>query len=108
WTSIGKTQDEKTFKKLQNSIGRTASSIDTTRKSIGRMYSSKKGNFGLGLLLIPWFDLPNEKDLYRYNFSSTDTTKLQTAFNADFYSCNDSILFIMATNVHKVVRGLKY
>ncbi|MBA0698984.1 hypothetical protein Goari_000660, partial [Gossypium aridum] len=108
WTSIGKTQDEKTLKKLQNSIGRTGSSIDTTRNSIGRMYSSKKGNFGLGLLSIPWFDLPNEKDLYRYKFPSTDTMKLQTAFNADFYSCNDSILFITATNVHKVVRGLKY
>ncbi|MBA0843349.1 hypothetical protein Goarm_000546, partial [Gossypium armourianum] len=48
------------------------------------------------------------KDFYLYKFHSTDTTKLQTAFNANFYSCNDSILFIMATNVHKVVRGLKY
>ncbi|MBA0698985.1 hypothetical protein Goari_000660, partial [Gossypium aridum] len=64
WTSIGKTQDEKTLKKLQNSIGRTGSSIDTTRNSIGRMYSSKKGNFGLGLLSIPWFDLPVQPKCY--------------------------------------------
>ncbi|MBA0812952.1 hypothetical protein Gohar_026857, partial [Gossypium harknessii] len=48
------------------------------------------------------------KDFYRYKSPSTDTTKLQTAFKASFYGCNDSILFLTATNVHKVVRGLKY
>ncbi|MFQ6666195.1 hypothetical protein Gotur_032640 [Gossypium turneri] len=48
------------------------------------------------------------KDFYRYKFLSTDTTKLQTTFNAYFYGYNDSILFLTATNVHKVVRGLKY
>ncbi|MBA0666474.1 hypothetical protein Goklo_002879 [Gossypium klotzschianum] len=35
WTSIGRTQDEKILKKLQNSTGRTGSSTDTTRTSIG-------------------------------------------------------------------------
>ncbi|MBA0856830.1 hypothetical protein Goshw_003721, partial [Gossypium schwendimanii] len=49
-----------------------------------------------------------KKDFYRYKFPSTDTTKLQTTFNANFYSCNDSILFLTATNVHNVFRGLKY
>ncbi|MFQ6634290.1 hypothetical protein Gotur_010476 [Gossypium turneri] len=37
------------------------------------------------------------KDFYRYKFHSTDTTKLQTAFNTCFYGRNDSILFLMAT-----------
>ncbi|MBA0795949.1 hypothetical protein Gohar_006768 [Gossypium harknessii] len=47
-------------------------------------------------------------DFYRYKFPSIDTTKLQTTFNASFYGCNDSNLFLTATNIHKVVRGLKY
>ncbi|MBA0811036.1 hypothetical protein Gohar_002971, partial [Gossypium harknessii] len=121
---------EKTLKKIQNSTGRTESSddttlgsTDTTQTSISRTHSSKQGSFGLGLLSTPWSDLPIQpktytdrtsptvifwKDFYRYKFPSTDTTKLQFAFNAGFYSCNDSILFLMATYVHKVVRGLKY
>ncbi|MFQ6634516.1 hypothetical protein Gotur_011692 [Gossypium turneri] len=41
-------------------------------------------------------------------FPSINTTKLQTTFNACFYGYNDSILFLKATNAHKVVRGLKY
>ncbi|MBA0749753.1 hypothetical protein Gogos_003647, partial [Gossypium gossypioides] len=60
WRSISRTQDEKTLKKLQNSTGRTRSSTDTTlgstdttRTSISRMYSSKEGSFGLGLLSVP-------------------------------------------------------
>ncbi|MBA0841544.1 hypothetical protein Goarm_004031 [Gossypium armourianum] len=48
------------------------------------------------------------KDFYRYKFPSINTRKLQIAFNAGFYSYNNSILFLMATNIHKVVRGLKY
>ncbi|MBA0738352.1 hypothetical protein Gogos_011720, partial [Gossypium gossypioides] len=60
WTSIDKTQDEKTLKKLQNSTSKTGSSTDTTlgstditRTSIGRMHSNKQGSFSLGLLSIP-------------------------------------------------------
>ncbi|MBA0792342.1 hypothetical protein Gohar_016850 [Gossypium harknessii] len=59
WTSIGRTQDEKTLKKLQNSAGRVGSSTDTTlgstdtiRTSIGRTHCSKQCSFGLGLLSI--------------------------------------------------------
>ncbi|MBA0828613.1 hypothetical protein Goarm_013267, partial [Gossypium armourianum] len=106
---IGRTQDGKTLKRLQNSTGRTGSSTDTTlgstdttRTSIGRTHSSVQGSFGLGSLPSPtvifW------KDFYQYKSRSTNTTKLQTAFNASFYGCNDSILFLTATNVHKVVR----
>ncbi|MBA0741964.1 hypothetical protein Gogos_015081, partial [Gossypium gossypioides] len=61
WTSIGRTQDEKILKKLQNSTGRIESSTDTTlgstgttRTSIGRMHSSVRGSFSLGDLPIPW------------------------------------------------------
>ncbi|MBA0811123.1 hypothetical protein Gohar_003054 [Gossypium harknessii] len=46
------------------------------------------------------------KDFYRYKFPSIDTIKLQTTFNVSFYGYNDSILFLTATNFHKVVRGL--
>ncbi|MBA0795948.1 hypothetical protein Gohar_006767 [Gossypium harknessii] len=48
------------------------------------------------------------KDFYRYKILSTGTTKLQSVFNIGFYDCNDSNLFLTATNIHKVVRGLKY
>ncbi|MFQ6657598.1 hypothetical protein Gotur_027206 [Gossypium turneri] len=64
WTSIGRTQDEKTLKKLQNSAGRVGSSTDTTlgstdtiRTSIGRTHCSKQCSFGLGLLSIILFGL---------------------------------------------------
>ncbi|MBA0560875.1 hypothetical protein Golob_017748 [Gossypium lobatum] len=64
WTSIGRTQNEKILKKLQNSTGRTRSSIDTTlgstdttQTSIDRMHSSVEGSFSLGDLPIPWLDL---------------------------------------------------
>ncbi|MBA0840711.1 hypothetical protein Goarm_003271, partial [Gossypium armourianum] len=113
WTSIGRTQDGKTLKRLHNSTGRTESSIDTTlgstdttRTSIDRTHFSVQGSFGLGSVPIPWFDLL--KDFYRYKSPSTDITKLQTAFNASFYGYNDSILFPTAANIHKVVRELKY
>ncbi|MBA0754880.1 hypothetical protein Gogos_021440, partial [Gossypium gossypioides] len=60
WTSIGRTQDIKTLKRLQNSTGRTRSSIDTTlgstdttQTSISRTHSSVQGSFGLGSLPIP-------------------------------------------------------
>ncbi|MBA0790993.1 hypothetical protein Gohar_015601 [Gossypium harknessii] len=60
WTSICRTQDGKTLKRLQNFTGRTGSStdttldsIDTTRTSIGRTHSSVQGSFGLGSLPIP-------------------------------------------------------
>ncbi|MFQ6663022.1 hypothetical protein Gotur_030683 [Gossypium turneri] len=48
------------------------------------------------------------KDFNRYKIPSTSTTKLQTAFNVGFYGYNNSNLFLKTTNVHKVVRGLKY
>ncbi|MBA0646448.1 hypothetical protein Goklo_014413, partial [Gossypium klotzschianum] len=51
WTSIRRTQGEKTLKKLQNSTGRTGSSTDTTRTC--RTHSSKQDSFDLGLLSIP-------------------------------------------------------
>ncbi|MBA0664061.1 hypothetical protein Goklo_004127 [Gossypium klotzschianum] len=113
WTSIGRTQDGKTLKRLHNSTGRTESSIDTTlgstdttQTSTDRTLFSVQGSFGLGSVLIPWFDLL--KDFYRYKSHFTDTTKLQTEFTASFYGYNDSILFPTAANIHKVVRGLKY
>ncbi|MFQ6622041.1 hypothetical protein Gotur_001467, partial [Gossypium turneri] len=37
------------------------------------------------------------KDFNRYKLPFTDTTKLHIAFNACFYGCNDSILFLTAT-----------
>ncbi|MBA0812653.1 hypothetical protein Gohar_026598 [Gossypium harknessii] len=62
-----------TLKRLQNSTGRTGSSIDTTlgstdttQTSIGRMHFSKQGSFGLGLLSIPWSDLPISSEFYQY------------------------------------------
>ncbi|MBA0870227.1 hypothetical protein Goshw_009514, partial [Gossypium schwendimanii] len=59
WTSIGRTQDVKTFKRLNNSTGRTESSIDTTlgstdttQTSINRTHSSVQGSFGMRSLSI--------------------------------------------------------
>ncbi|MBA0732824.1 hypothetical protein Gogos_016887 [Gossypium gossypioides] len=73
WTSICRTQDGKTLKRLQNSISRTRSSTDTTlgsinttRTSIDRTHSSVQGSFGLGSLPIPWSDLPIQLEFYRY------------------------------------------
>ncbi|MBA0752055.1 hypothetical protein Gogos_000926 [Gossypium gossypioides] len=63
---IGRIQDGKTLKRLQNSTGRTGSSTDTTlgstdttKTSIGRMHSSVQGSFGLG-------SLPIQTEFYRY------------------------------------------
>ncbi|MBA0778150.1 hypothetical protein Gotri_006051, partial [Gossypium trilobum] len=60
WTSIGRNKYGKTLKRLQNSIGRTGSSTDTTLgstdttwTSIGRTQSNMQGSFGMGLLPIP-------------------------------------------------------
>ncbi|MBA0733877.1 hypothetical protein Gogos_017844 [Gossypium gossypioides] len=73
WTSIGRTQDEKILKKLQNSTGRVGSSANTTlgstdtiQTSIGRTHCSKKCSFGLGLLSIIWSGLPIQLKSYRY------------------------------------------
>ncbi|MBA0735324.1 hypothetical protein Gogos_019182, partial [Gossypium gossypioides] len=62
-----------TMKRLQNSTDKTSNSTnttlgspDTTRTSIGRTYSSKQDSFGLGLLSIPWSDLPMSSEFYRY------------------------------------------
>ncbi|MBA0794271.1 hypothetical protein Gohar_018621 [Gossypium harknessii] len=62
-----------TMKRLRNSTGKTSSSTDitlgstdTTQTSIGRTYSSKQDSFGLGLLSIPWSDLPIYSEFYRY------------------------------------------
>ncbi|KAK5836123.1 hypothetical protein PVK06_011876 [Gossypium arboreum] len=66
WTSIGRTQDGKTLKRLQNSTGRTGSSINTTRTSIGRMHSSVQGSFDMKSLPIPWSDQSIQLDFYRY------------------------------------------
>ncbi|KAG4129118.1 hypothetical protein ERO13_D09G058025v2 [Gossypium hirsutum] len=68
WTSIGRTQDEKTLKRLQNSTDRNGSSTETTQISIDKTHSSKQGSFGLGLLSIPWSDPPIQS-------SATDTLK---------------------------------
>ncbi|MBA0678170.1 hypothetical protein Goari_019530, partial [Gossypium aridum] len=62
-----------TMKRLQNSTCKTSSSTDTTlgstdttQTSICRTYSSKQDSFGLGLLSIPWSDLPIYSKFYRY------------------------------------------
>ncbi|MBA0723362.1 hypothetical protein Golax_003945, partial [Gossypium laxum] len=44
----------------------TLGSIDTTRTSISKTQSSKQGSFGLGLLSIPWSDLPIQPKCYQY------------------------------------------
>ncbi|MBA0662102.1 hypothetical protein Goklo_006295, partial [Gossypium klotzschianum] len=75
----GGTQDGKTLKRLQNSIGRiesstdtTLGSTDTTRTSINRTHSSVQGSFGLGSLPIPWSDILKglvqvQVPFYQYN-----------------------------------------
>ncbi|MBA0780140.1 hypothetical protein Gotri_004280 [Gossypium trilobum] len=73
WTSIGRTQDVKTLKRLQNSTGRIGSSIDTTlgstnttQTSISRTHSSVQGSFGLGSLSISLSDLLIQPEFYQY------------------------------------------
>ncbi|MBA0701586.1 hypothetical protein Goari_027291, partial [Gossypium aridum] len=70
---MGRTQDGKTLKRLHNFIGTigsstdtTLGSTDTTRTSIGITHSSESGTFRLGLLPIPWSDLPIQLEYYRY------------------------------------------
>ncbi|MBA0770211.1 hypothetical protein Gotri_018873 [Gossypium trilobum] len=73
WTSIGRIQNEKILKKLQNSIGRSRSSTDTTlgstdttQTSIDITHSSVEGSFSLGDLPKPWLDLSVQPELYQY------------------------------------------
>ncbi|MBA0716081.1 hypothetical protein Golax_014947, partial [Gossypium laxum] len=51
---------------IGSSTDTTLGSTDTTQTSIGRTHSSKESSFFLGLLSIPWSNLPIQPKCYPY------------------------------------------
>ncbi|MBA0683729.1 hypothetical protein Goari_025361, partial [Gossypium aridum] len=82
WICIGRTQDEKTLKRLQNSTDRNGSSTETTRTSIDKTHSSKQGSFGLGLLSIHRSNppiQPNATDTLKTSIETSQVNRQSSA-----------------------------